>query len=94
MFDPDLVISVGGDCRNTGDIIVMALIKKPENYNGADPEAFGEWFDRFKLIATVNAWDNAKQLAIIPTLLTQHAYRIFNELDAVVDFKYFLRHTY
>ena len=60
----------------------MALIRKPENYNGADPEAFGEWFDRFKLIATVNAWDNPKQLAIIPTLLTQHAYRIFKELDA------------
>ena len=59
----------------------MALVRKPETYNGADPEGFGEWFDRFKLIATANGWDEAKQLVIIPTLLTHHAFRVFNDLE-------------
>jgi hypothetical protein len=59
----------------------MALVRKPEIYNGSDPEGFGEWFDRFQLIATANGWDEAKQLVIIPTLLTHHAFRVFNDLE-------------
>ena len=66
----------GGVNNTTG------MIRKPETYNGADPEGFGEWFDRFKLIAAVNTWNNAKQLELIPTLLMQHAYWVYNELEA------------
>ena len=61
---------------------MAAVVRKPETYSGADPEAFHEWYMRFQLIATVNGWDAAKQLAILPTLLTQRAFTAFTELQA------------
>ena len=59
---------------------MAAIIIKPETYDGADPELFTDWFTRFTMIATVNWWDGAKQLAILPTLLTQRAFTAFKEL--------------
>ena len=78
LFDPENL-----ETQNHNFVVPrnMALVRKPETYNGADPEGFGEWFDRFKLIATANGWDEAKQLVIIPTLLTHHAFRVFNDLE-------------
>ena len=59
---------------------MAAVVRKPEVYSGAEPEEFGEWFDRFRLIAAVNDWDEARQIRIFPTLLTRSAFRLYGEL--------------
>ena len=60
---------------------MAAVVRKPEVYNGAEPEEFVEWFERFRLIAGVNEWDEARQIRIFPTLLTRAAFRLYGELN-------------
>ena len=60
--------------------IMATYVRKPELFSGEEPEQFADWLIRFEVIATANGWDNARQLAVLPSYLTQYAFQVYEEL--------------
>ena len=66
---------------NNIQVNMAALVRKPELFSGEEPEQFQEWLTRFGVIAVANGWDEARQLAILPSYLTHHAFQLCEEID-------------
>ena len=60
--------------------IMATYVRKPELFSGEEPEQFTDWLTRFEVIATANGWDDARQLAVLPSYLTQYAFQVYEEL--------------
>ena len=73
-FDPEQVPIIDTTTE------VMAFTKKPDHYSGEDPDAFAEWLQMFDVVSKVNKWDEAQQLLILPSYLTNYAFQVYEGL--------------
>lgn len=61
---------------------MAVFTKKPEHFSGEDPDSFPEWLEMFDVVSTMNKWDEARKLLVLPSYLTHYAFQVYQGLVA------------